>query len=394
MATRIIMPQGGQDITEGQVVRWLKQEGEAVRRGEVICEVETEKAVFEVECPIDGVLLKIAAREGERVAIFATIGIVGAPGEEPEIEHLLAAEAAGAANAPAIRTKACRLPAAAARGAKASGRAQRLAAEAGIDLSTIPGSGPRGRITEKDVLLEAAKRNRAAAALPGRPLALGGMREAVARRMARSKQTIPHFYVTVSADMTAALALRDRLNRSEGVAVTITDLIVKAAALALKSHPRVNCRIQDERFFLLDDINIGIAVTLEEGVAVPVLAGAERLALVDLSRKAAELIRPAREGRQTSTEPACFTVSNLGMLNVENFIAIINPPETAILAVGSVLKRPVAAADGSLAVRETMTMTLSIDHRAVDGALAARFINAIKAGLERPEPLLQPFQES
>lgn len=385
------MPQGGQDITEGLVVRWIKREGEAVRRGEVICEVETEKAVFEVECPIDGILLKIAAREGDRVPIFATIGIVGSPGEEPEIDALLAAEAAGAANAPTIRTKACLLPAAT-RGTKASGRAQRLAAAAGIDLSTIAGSGPRGRITEKDVLLEAAKRNRTAAALPDRPLALSGMREAIARRMVLSKQTIPHFYVTVSADMTDALCLRDRLNRSEGVEVTITDLIVKACALALKAHPRVNCRIQDERFFLLDDINIGIAVTVEEGVVVPVLAAADRLALVDLSRKAAALIGLSREGRRASTDSACLTVSNLGMFNVENFIAIINPPETAILAVGSVQKRPVAAADGSLAVREAMTMTLSIDHRVVDGALAARFINAVKEGLEHPDRLVPPGQ--
>jgi pyruvate dehydrogenase E2 component (dihydrolipoamide acetyltransferase) len=392
MATRIIMPQGGQDITEGLVVRWLRREGDAVRRGEVICEVETEKAVFEVECPIDGVLLKIAVREGERVPIFATIGIVGAPEEEAEIEPLLAAEAAGAANPPAIRTKACLLPHPP-RGSKASGRAQRLAAEAGIDLSALAGSGPRGRVTEKDVLAAIETRSPAAAVPPGRALAFSGMREAIARRMVRSKQTIPHFYVTISADMTAALALRDRLNRSEGVAVTITDLIVKASALALKSHPRVNCRIEDRRIVMMDAINIGIAVTLEEeGVVVPVLAGAERLALVDLSRKAAGLIRLGREGRQASTDAAGFTVSNLGMLHVENFIAIINPPEAAILAAGCVEKRPVAAPDGSLAVREMMTMSLSIDHRAVDGALAARFINTVKEGLEHPERLLPPYQ--
>ncbi|MCU0560580.1 MAG: 2-oxo acid dehydrogenase subunit E2 [Desulfobacterales bacterium] len=387
MATRIIMPQGGQDITEGVVVRWLKREGEAVGRGEVICEVETEKAVFEVECPIEGILLKIAAREGERVPIFATIGIVGSPGEETQIERLLAAEAPGAADAPATRTKACLLPPAA-RGAKASGRARRLAEEAGIDLSAVAGSGPRGRITEKDVRLAAEDRRLSAAPSPGRPLAPSRMRAAIARRMALSKQSIPHFYVTVSADMTAALALRDRLNHCEGVAVTITDLVVKACALALKAHPHVNCRIRDERIFLLDDIHIGIAVSLEEGVAVPVLAGADRLALVDLSRNAAALIRCSREGRAASTDTAAFTVSNLGMLNVENFIAIINPPETAILAVGSVQKRPVAAADGSLAVREMMTMTLSVDHRAVDGALAAGFVNAVRQGLEHPDRLL------
>ncbi len=392
MATRIIMPQGGQDITEGLVVRWMKHEGEAVQRGEVICEVETEKAVFEVECPVDGTLLKIVAREGERVPIFATIGVVGTPGEEADVDGLLKGEpqTAGSVDISAIRRRLEDTPSEQ-RQRKASGRAQKLASEKGIDLAALAGSGPGGRITAKDVLLHVEKRKLTVAALQGRSIPLSGMREAIARRMARSKQTIPHFYVTVSADMTAALALRDRLSRSQGVEVTITDLIVKACALALKSHPRVNCRIQDQRIVVLDDINIGIAVTLEEGVVAPVIAGVDRLALVDLSRKAADLIRRGREGRQASADPACFTVSNLGMLDVENFIAIINPPEAAILAVGSVQKRPVAAPDGSLGVREMMTMTLSIDHRIVDGALAARFINTIREGLEQPDRLLEPF---
>ena len=395
MATRIIMPQGGQDITEGLVVRWIKHEGEAVKRGEVICEVETEKAVFEVECPVDGLLLKIVAREGERVPIFATIGVVGAPGEVVELENLLKSEpqSAAAVDLSAIRRRLEAAPPAQ-RGRKASGRAQKLASEQGIELAALEGSGPGGRITSKDVLLHVEKRRLSVAALQGRSIPFSGMRESIARRMARSKQTIPHFYVTVSAEMTAALALRDRLRRREGVEVTITDLIVKASALALRSNPQVNCRIQEQRIVLLDDINIGIAVTLEEGVVVPVLAAVDRRTLVEVSRDAADLIRLAREGRPPSAAPACFTVSNLGMFDVENFVAIINPPETAILAVGSVQKRPVAAPDDSLAVREMMTMTLSIDHRVVDGAIAARFINAVKAGLESPDRLVPPFQAS
>ncbi len=389
MATRIIMPQGGQDITEGLVLRWLKREGEAVRRGEVICEVETEKAVFEVESPVDGMLLKIIAREGDRVPIFATIGIAGAPGEAAEADRLLDIEArqAAAADASAVH----RRPDDGAPGPRrrtASGRAQKLAAEKGVDLSALTGSGPRGRVTEKDVLLHMEKRRLPVAGLKGRAVPLSGLREAVGRRMLRSKQTIPHFYVTLSADMTAALGLRQRLKAAEGAAVTITDLIVKAAALALRAHPRVNCRIQEERIVYFDDVNIGIAVTLEEGVAVPVLSGADSIPLVDLSRRSGELTRLARAGRLQPVEPAGFTVSNLGMFNVENFIAIINPPEAAILAVGAVQKRPAAASDGSLTVREMMTMTLSIDHRAVDGALAARFINTVKEGLEQPERLL------
>jgi pyruvate dehydrogenase E2 component (dihydrolipoamide acetyltransferase) len=389
MASRIIMPQGGQDITEGLVVRWLKREGEAVRRGEVICEVETEKAVFEVESPVDGVLLKIIAREGERVPIFATIGIAGAPGEAAEADRLLESDAHPA---PAVQLP--RLPHRAEGGgpeprrSAASGRAQKLAAEKGVDLAALTGSGPRGRITEKDVLLHVEKRRLPVAGLKGRAVPLSGMRAAVGRRMLRSKQTIPHFYVTVSADMTAALALRQRLKEAEQAEVTVTDLIVKAAALALAAHPRVNCRIEGERIVYFDDVTVGIAVSLEEGVAVPALAGADRLALTDLARRSRELTRLAREGRLQPAEPAGFTVSNLGMFNVENFIAIINPPEAAILAAGSAQKRPVAAPDGRLAVREMMTMTLSIDHRAVDGALAAAFINAVKEGLEQPERLV------
>jgi pyruvate dehydrogenase E2 component (dihydrolipoamide acetyltransferase) len=389
MATRIIMPQGGQDITEGVVVRWLKKEGEAVRRGQVICEVETEKAVFEVESPLDGVLLKIVAREGTRVPIFATIGVAGAPGEEAEAARLLEAEArreppADPASAP--RTAETGAPEAQRRAA--SGRAQRLASEKGVDLAALTGSGPRGRITEKDVLLHVEKRRLAVAGLKGHAVPLAGLRRAVGRRMLRSKQTVPHFYVTVSADMSAALAVKQRLNAAASPAVTLTDLILKAAACALRAHPRINCRLQEERIVYFDDVNIGIAVTLEEGVAVPVLAGADRMSLIEIAARSRELRRLAREGRIPPTDLAGFTVSNLGMFHIDNFIAIINPPESAILAVGSVQKRPVAAADGGLSVREMMTMTLSVDHRVVDGAPAAVFLNTVKDGLEQPERLV------
>ena len=225
-------------------------------------------------------------------------------------------------------------------------------------------------------------------ALRGRVVPLSGIRQTIARRMSLSKQTIPHFYVTVSVDVGAALALQDHLNPSPGGDISITDLIVKASALALKEHPHTNCRIQEDRILFLEDINIGVAVTLENGVAVPVLPRVDQLPLGDLSRMRREFAGLAKAGRQANLEPACFTVSNLGMLNVDNFIAIINPPETAILAVGSIQKRPVVGAGGALVIRDMLTMTLSIDHRAVDGALAARFINTIKDRLEDPQSLI------
>ncbi len=389
MATNIIMPQGGQDITEGVVVRWLKREGEPIRKGEVLCEVETEKAVFEVESPVDGVLLKIAAREGERVPIFSTIGIIGAPGEKVEPDRLLdgAKKAEPGVDVAAIRKRLQRGAEGRER-VKASGRARKLASDRGIDVAQVQGSGLQGRITEKDVLIHVEKRRISGPALRGRVVPLAGIRQTIARRMSRSKQTIPHFYVTVSVDMGAALALQSRLNSSAGGDVSITDLIVKASALALKEHPHTNCRTQEDGVIFLEDINIGVAVTLEDGVAVPVLPRADQLPLSEVSRLRREFADLARAGRQANLEPACFTVSNLGMLNVDNFIAIINPPETAILAVGSIQKRPSVGDGGAIVIRDMLSMTLSIDHRAVDGALAARFINTIKDRLEHPQSLV------
>ena len=389
MAVKIIMPQGGQDITEGYVVRWFKKEGDPIRRGDVICEVETEKAVFEVESPSDGVLLKIVAAAGTKVPIFAVIGVVGEAGEPLDLDRLLSEPAAAEKplDLSAIRS---RLPGAGGEAGdrhKITGRARKLAAEKSVDLSGVAGSGPQGRITEKDVLLHVEKRKLSVQALRGQAKPLSRMRQAIARRMVQSKQTIPHFYVTVSADVTAALALRDRVNREEGAAVSITDLIVKAAALALRETPAVNCRLLEDRIVYLEDVNVGIAVNLDEGVLVPMVARADRLALAEIARRSRELAASARQGKLTATEPACFTVSNLGMLGIEAFTAIINPPETGILAVGGVQKRPVVRNDAEIGIRDMLTMTLSVDHRAVDGVLAATFIARIKQHLENPEAL-------
>ena len=385
MATNIIMPQGGQDITEGLVVRWFKKEGETLRRGEVICEVETEKAVFEVEAPVDGVLLRIVAPAGTNVPVFAVIGIVGAPGEDigPAPPAAAPAPAGAALDIAAIR----RRTAARARGAEASavsGRARRLASEKGVDLAGVAGSGPGGRIVEKDVLLHVEKRKLAVPALRGRSTPLSPMRRAISRRMEQSKQTIPHFYATVSADVSAALELRDRLSRETGSAISVTDLILKATALALRAFPAMNCRLQADQVLWLEDVNIGMAVMLDDGVMVPVLSRVDRLALEDIARRSAEAAAAARAGKQAGAEPACFTVSNLGMLGVDSFTAIINPPEAGILAVGKIEKRPVVRNGDEVCIRSMLTLTLSVDHRIVDGALAARFIAQIRHHLENP----------
>jgi pyruvate dehydrogenase E2 component (dihydrolipoamide acetyltransferase) len=390
MAVKIIMPQGGQDITEGYVVRWFKKEGEPIRRGDLICEVETEKAVFEVESPSDGVLLKIVAAAGTKVPIFAVIGVIGEAGEALDLDQLLSEPAAAAEKPLDVSAIRSRLPGAGGEAGdrpKITGRARKLASEKGVDLSGVTGSGPQGRITEKDVLIHVEKRKLPVQALRGQAKPLSRMRQTIARRMVQSKQTIPHFYVTVSADVTAALALRDRVNREQGEAVSITDLIVKASALALRENPAVNCRLLEDTIVYLEDVNVGIAVNLDDGVMVPMVARADRLALIDIARRSRELAACARQGKLSITEPACFTVSNLGMLGVEAFTAIINPPETGILAVGGVQKRPVVQNATEIRIRDMLTMTLSVDHRAVDGALAATFISRIKHHLENPETL-------
>ncbi len=387
MATNIIMPQGGQDITEGIVVHWFKAEGEAVRRGEVLCEVETEKAVFEVEAPSDGVLLRIVAPAGSKVPIFAVIGVIGEPGETaPAVETAPPQPARNTVDVAAIRARlASRGSAPGA--ARFSGRARRLAAHQGVDPSAVPGSGPGGRVTERDVLLHAEKQTLAVPALRGRTVPLSKMRRAIARRMTESKQTVPHFYVTVSADFTAALELKARLEREAGADLTLTDLIVKAAALCLRELPGVNCRLLGDTVLFLEEVNVGIAVTLDEGVIVPVLQKADRRPLTDLARESRRIAAAARERRLEGGEPAGFTVSNLGMLGIESFTAIINPPETGILAVGGLEKRAVVGEDGGIHARDMVTLTLSVDHRVVDGALAARFMARIKQMLETPDAL-------
>ena len=422
MAEKIIMPQGGQDITEGRVLRWHKAEGDAVKKDDVICEVETEKAVFEVKAPMDGILIKIVVPEGKVARVFSAIGYIGAAGESiaDEDEEVAADEkkeaapkkAASGVDVAALRRKV----AARARGGKgkikASGRARKLANQHGIDISLIDGSGPKGRIVEKDVqalidlgpaVSEPAPAAAKAASVPapdsapgdagtvrGQTVPMTRMRQVIARRLQQSKQTIPHFYVTVTVDMTDAIMARQDLNAKadKDGKVSMNDMVVKAAAIALSEFPQVNCKIDEDSLVYLEDINIGVAIGLDDGLVVPVLPEVDNLSLKGIAKKTKELVGLAKAGKQASLTPGTFTISNMGMLDVDNFVAIINPPETAILAVGSVRKTLVVADDNSFQVRDTMSMTLSADHRAVDGVLGSKFVNRIKYGLENPQTLL------
>ena len=409
MAEKIIMPQGGQDITEGRVLRWHKAAGDSIKKDEVICEVETEKAVFEVKSPIDGVLLKIVVAEGKVARVFSTIGYVGIAGESIELEDEedLADDKKAATSdkkdtgidVAALKKKVAAQSKGKKSRVKASGRARKLADQHGIDISNVEGTGPKGRITEKDVQAYIEKGpavSEAASAAPagatarrGQTVPMTRIRKVIARRLLQSKQTIPHFYVTVTVNMTDAIKQREALNArgDKDSKVSMNDLVVKAAAIALGDFPQVNCKIDEDNLIYLEDINIGVAVGLDDGLVVPVLSEVDNLSLKGIAQKTKELVNLAKAGKQASLTPGTFTISNMGMLDVDNFVAIINPPETAILAVGSVRKKIMVADDHSFQVRDTMIMTLSADHRAVDGVIGSQFVNRIKYGLENPQTL-------
>jgi len=400
MATQIIMPQGGQDITEGTVVSWLKAEGDAVKTGEVICEVETEKAVFEVESPVDGILLKIVVREGEKVPIFSVIGVVGEPGEKVDPNKILKQEKSESAGVDVskIRKKLADRGKTQSGKIKVSGRGKKIADAKGIDLSQVKGAGPQGRIREKDILafIELQKESPALFPAPkvmptddrGKIVPMSKIRRVIARRMQQSKQSAPHFYATVSVEMTEALKFRDGLNQDGGEVISINDMITRASALALEEFYQMNSVVEGQNIVYLNDIHIGIAVGRDEGLIVPVLAHADRLTLKEIAREAKRIIDLAKSGKQATLTPGNFTISNMGMLNVENFIAIINPPQSAILAVGTTEKKVVVTDDHDLRIRDIMKMTLSVDHRVVDGVMAAKFINKIKYHLQNPKTLI------
>jgi pyruvate dehydrogenase E2 component (dihydrolipoamide acetyltransferase) len=404
MLVRVIMPQGGQDIENGTVVRWAKSLGEPVKKGELLCEVETEKAVFEVESPSDGFLTKIVAQSASVVPILSVIAWVGTEAGDRVDDAPVVVPCAGGTGAaqtvPTLVTSrhvedSLESP----EKILISPRAKKLATEMGIHWQTIRGTGPRTRILEQDILEAAAQQGRAspesARSFPntGEPglIPLGKIGKAMFRRMLQSKREIPHFYVTVSVNMRRSLDLREQLNAiaQEGCTHSVNDLIVRACALALAQMPEINRAVHGEEALVQrKDINIGIATALDEGLVVPVLENALDIPLRDMGNKTRELTDAVRRGKQPSLAQAGLTISNLGMFGVESFQAIINPPEAAILAVGMIEMRVAAVDDHTIAIRPIMTLTLSVDHRVVDGVRAAKFIGCIKRMLEEPEALL------
>ncbi len=396
------MPKLGETMGRGKIAKWLKKEGERVERGEPLLEIETDKTTLEVEARGHGILRKILAQEGEVVPITKTIAYIAEEGETlPEEATVKTPPAATEAQEVEEKPKA----EAAAR-ARASPVARKIAEEKGVDLTRVRGTGPGGRITKDDVLRYLAS----APAVPAAPTAveavtgaipefqtvpMSSMRRVIARKMTDSKARIPHFYISTEVDMTEAAKMRESLipavEARAGVRLSITDLLIKAVATALEEFPQLNATYDGENIRLLRDVNIGIAVGLDEGLIVPVLRRANRMDLVQIASEASRLITKAREKRLREDEfvGGTFTISNLGAFNVDSFTAIINPPETAILAVGTIREKP-AVVDGRIEIRKMMNVTLSADHRVVDGLIAARFLQKVKTLLEAPYGLLLP----
>ncbi len=451
--TKVQMPKLSEAMETGKIIKWLKKEGDRVQSGDILAEVETDKADVEMEAFGNGILRKILVPAGEKADVGALIGVIADANEDIGSIVSQAAPAPAAAStvpaakpAPAASSEESRRPATVppqprredhaerspspSRGpeapakavapppptgrpqpvtpapsgsdgerVKASPLARKIAAQSGVDLKLVHGSGPGGRIVRRDV--EAAGPAVAAtetapqrvAAQPGvefEDMALTSMRAAIAKRMPLSKAPVPHFYVTSEIAMDAAWELRERLNGLEGQPkISINDFVVRACALALLEHPGVNASFQGESIRVFHRVHMGIAVALEEGLITPVLRDAHAKPLAQLAVESRDLAERAR-GRKLRTQElsgATFSISNLGMFDVADFSAIINPPEGAILAVGSVRKVPVVTEDG-LGVGRRMAVTLSCDHRVMDGAMGARFLQDVKRLLEEPLRLL------
>jgi pyruvate dehydrogenase E2 component (dihydrolipoamide acetyltransferase) len=396
VASEVILPRLGQGMEAGTIVRWLKSEGEQVDKGEPLYELDTDKVTQEVEADVAGVLLRIVISEGE-VPVGRTVAVIGEPGEEIPSE---AAASDGEREVAAEQTEESR-PAEPSQRAvssaqtnggrvKASPLARRIARERGIDLAALAGTGPEGRIVAEDVERAAVSPPPAAPPLAPPPgeaerVELTSIRRTIARRLTDAWQ-IPVFQLQASADMSRVNELVARLReRDPAVRVTVTDVLTKVCATALIRHAEVNARYADDAILRYPTANVGLAVAAPQGLVVPVIRGAERLRLAEIAAARADVVARARDAklRQEDLEDGTFTISNLGMYSVERFTAVLNPPQAAILAVGAIEDRAVAV-EGEVAVRPMATLVGTFDHRAVDGAPAAAFLETVKQSLEEP----------
>jgi pyruvate dehydrogenase E2 component (dihydrolipoamide acetyltransferase) len=424
MATNILMPALSPTMTEGTLARWLKAEGDTIRAGDVIAEIETDKATMEVEAVDEGVLGKILVPDGtqnvkvnDAIAILVEAGeTAAAPAPKPEPVRQEAGETASA-----VQSKTAPPPAPITQPAAnghdhedrvfASPLARRMAKQAGIDLSAVKGTGPNGRIVRADIdktqarpeapppqaapAAPIARAPSASITAPHQAIPFNNVRKITARRLTEAKQTIPHFYVSIDVELDALLKLRTDLNAKSpkdgagAFKLSVNDLLIKAAAVTLRRVPRVNASYADDALILYDDVDISVAVSIPDGLITPIIRQADHKGLATISNEAKSLIERARAGKLKPQEfqGGSFSISNMGMYGVRDFAAIINPPQAAILAVAAGEQRAIVR-DGALAVATVMTVTLSVDHRVIDGALAAEWVSTFKRVVEDPLSLM------
>jgi pyruvate dehydrogenase E2 component (dihydrolipoamide acetyltransferase) len=414
MATEIIMPKVDMVMETGTFVEWLKQEGEAVEKGEPLFVVLTDKANIEIEAPASGILAGLTARPNDVIPVTQTIGYILAPGEALPVPGTPAPQVA---TATAPRPEQAAMPSPAVRVAETGGKvratpaARRLAAKVGLALTALPpGRGPAGRIHKADVeaAVQAPRSGDTVTAPPGAPVPSGlrlpqakpklitpltGPRKIIAERMAYSAVAAPHITLSLRVDMSEATRLRamtcDHMLKQTGQRPSFTAIVARAVAAVLPRHPYLNASLDGDRVIAWEEVHLGIATSLEDYLVVPVIREAQGKSLAELVAAMADLLERARARRLTPAEMSgsTFTISNLGMFGIESFTAIINPPETAILAVGQIVDTPVGS-DGGIVLRPLMNLTLSVDHRVVDGAGGARFLADLKMVLENPYLLI------
>jgi pyruvate dehydrogenase E2 component (dihydrolipoamide acetyltransferase) len=436
MATDIKMPQLSDTMSSGKILSWQKKEGDTVSRGDILAEVETDKANLEIESFFNGVLLKIQTPAGSTAKVGETIAVIGQPGESVGTTSGAAATPAPAPASTPVSTKPAVVPSAApastpqpiaasaaanlsvvsgSERVKASPLAKRVAEQLQVNLSSVQGSGPNGRIVRRDVEAAAGGSTApemvstpscASAALQAAPVAaplvtssdasqgtltpFSRMRETIARRMQESVNTSPHFYVTASINMTEALKLREVLKeKAEYKGISVNHLVIKAAAYGLKAEPRVNAAVKDGQIYQPGQINIGIITAIADGLLIPVLKETDKMSLKDIVFEARAAIERARAGRPSSSDLSggTFSISNMGMFDVENFTAIINPGQGGILAVSAVKEEPVVV-KGQIVIGSVMKVTVSVDHRIIDGVMASTFLKHFKEALEVPALLM------
>jgi pyruvate dehydrogenase E2 component (dihydrolipoamide acetyltransferase) len=420
MAKDILMPLLSPSMTEGTLVKWLKKEGDAVKSGEVIAEVETDKATMDLEAFDTGILRKILVQEGAKVPVQSKIGIIGTKDEKIDESASSAPAPAEKAASPAAtpkeeapqaapKTEAKSAPAAAPAApsgerVKASPLAKKIAADKGVAIASLTGTGPGGRIVKNDVLNAPANGHAAGSSrsiFGTGPVAKEGstklstMRSVIAKRLLESKTTIPHFYLEIEVDAKPMMDLRAQLNDTLGkltppIKLSLNDLVLKAAAEAVRRVPGVNASFEGDSIRQFADVQLSFAVAIAEGLITPIIKEAQNKSLVQISSEAKSLAGKAKEGKLKPEEfqGGTFTVSNLGMLGIDSFCAIINPPQAAILAVGNIVKKPVVDANDNIVVGLRQSFTLSCDHRVVDGAVGAAYLKELRELIEKPALLL------